>query len=180
MEAKSPRRHFKHYFRFMHESMEIADFFRIYSLCPSIHKYGLTIGLRRPIITLRRQSGGRESLDESFLWSGGGFGISDRNVQPLTPHHPSTALLLPNCPAPSGGAVFVWAAARLAVAASRCGSQLRDTPARDRVSARPSGRSGWRAGGGSGIPPQCRQTACIGSSRYRRTPRRLGFPGLAK
>ena len=26
-----------------------------------------------------------------FVWSGGGSGISNRNVQPLTPHHPSTA-----------------------------------------------------------------------------------------
>jgi len=34
----------------------------------------------------------------SQLWRGGGSGISDRNVQPLTPHHPSTALLPGNAP----------------------------------------------------------------------------------
>jgi len=40
----------------------------------------------------------RGHLRRSQLWRGGGSGISDRNVQPLTPHHPSTALLPGNAP----------------------------------------------------------------------------------
>jgi hypothetical protein len=106
----------------------------------------------------------------SQLWRGGGSGISDRNVQPLTPHHPSTALLPGNAPLTvlvSGAFCFTTRHLAASAAICRVSEELREAACR---------RSS-RAAADCDIPRRRRSTADTCPSPNRRSPTHSGSRG---
>ena len=134
-----------------------------------------------------------ETPDEASSWRGGGSGISDRNVQPLTPHHPSTALLPGNAPlthSVSGAFTFGSVAdcrsceardrrprRRTERTSSRTEEAQRRRCGEMRRSREGACRRSSRAAGGCDIPRPRRSTADTCPSPSRRSPTRSGSRG---
>ena len=133
-------------------------------------KYRLTCASRPAYCACRSEE---EPSRQSGLWSGGGCDISNRNVQPLTPHHLSTALPPDERPARKPTGRF------------RLRERLLDSAGEQRRAPRVAAQSTSR----STIAESCRRLrhssatslyGRYGPSRCRRSPRRSGSRDSAR